>query len=319
MSDDRAIAGTPSEPGTGAGPSRGGIVDGHVHLFTLPLVQEWARGAQVPERVRQAAKNGSWNRRGKQRRLPDLGPEDAARWYADRLDDAGVAQAVVMSVVPDSQYMRDFVAAGAGRLFACANIDPRLPDAPERLEAELAAGFRGVKLLPVNRRYRLSAPECRPFFEKAQELAATIVIHYGVTVDPHGDLRYADPVDLSPVARDHPDVQFVIAHFGAGYLEQVLRLAYQCKNVHVDTSGTNNWLDFQAAFRSLRDVFERTLAALGPERIVFGTDANTTGPYRDWIKNQQVGLLDEIGLSAAEKELILRANAVRLFRLDRDD
>ena len=83
----------------------------------------------------------------------------------------------------------------------------------------MAAGFRGVKLYPVNRCYRLSDPACRPFFEKANELGANMIIHYGVTVDPTGDLHYADPLDLSPVARDFPDLQFVIAHFGAGWLD----------------------------------------------------------------------------------------------------
>ena len=53
-------------------------------------------------------------------------------------------------------------------------------------------------------------------FEQAAELRAPIIVHYGVTVDPMGDLRYADPIDLSPVARDFPEITFMIAHFGAG-------------------------------------------------------------------------------------------------------
>ena len=100
-----------------------------------------------------------------------------------------------------------------------------------------------------------------------------MIIHYGVTVDPTGDLRYADPLDLSPVARDFPDLQFVIAHFGAGWLDSVLRLAYQCKNVCVDTSGTNNWMDYYVPKMTLAEVFERALMALGPERVLFGTDS----------------------------------------------
>ncbi|MEN6429787.1 MAG: amidohydrolase family protein, partial [Coriobacteriales bacterium] len=181
---------------------------------------------------------------------------------------------------------------------------------------EMAAGFKGVKLYPSNRAYRLSDPACRPLFDKASELGAAITVHYGVTVDPTGDLRYADPTDLSPVARDHPDVTFVIAHFGAGYLHEVLRLGYQCKNVCVDTSGTNNWRDYDPHGYTLSEIFDRALTALGPERVLFGTDSGTTAPYRKWIKFQQMRTLEELGLSARDKDLVLRGNAARIFRMD---
>jgi predicted TIM-barrel fold metal-dependent hydrolase len=178
------------------------------------------------------------------------------------------------------------------------------------------AGFCGVKLLPVNRCYHLSDSVCRPFFEKANELGANLIIHYGVTVDPTGDLRYADPLDLSPVARDFPDLTFVIAHFGAGWLDSVLRLAYQCKNVCVDTSGTNNWMDYYVPKLTLSDVFERCLTAMGPERVLFGTDSGTTAPYRTWIRRMQQRTVENLGLSAADQDLIMRGNAVRIFGLD---
>jgi hypothetical protein len=131
-----------------------------------------------------------------------------------------------------------------------------------------------------------------------------------------GDLRYADPIDLSPVARDFPNVTFVVAHFGAGWLDSVLRLAYQCKNVCVDTSGTNNWMDYYVPKLTLADVFERCLTAMGPERVLFGTDSNSTAEYRTWIKHQQVRALEELGLSDGDRDLILRGNASRIFRLD---
>jgi len=137
-----------------------------------------------------------------------------------------------------------------------------------------------------------------------------------VTVDPGGDLGYADPIDLSPVARDFPELHFVIAHFGAGWLDSVLRLAYQCKNVSVDTSGTNNWMDYYVPKMTLAEVFERCLTAMGPERIMFGTDSNTTVPYRTWIRFMQQRTLEEMGLSETDRDLILRGNAARVFRLD---
>jgi predicted TIM-barrel fold metal-dependent hydrolase len=239
-----------------------------------------------------------------------------AVWYAARLREAGIAKALVVSTIPDSEYMRQFVSAAAGHVHALCNIDPVAPGAAELLEREMAAGFRGVKLLPVNRCYRLSDRACRPFFEKAAELGAPMIVHYGVTVDPNGDMRYADPTDLSPVARDFPEITFVIAHFGAGYLDQLLKVAYQCSNIAVDSSGTNNWMDFMVYPITLADVFSRVLMALGPERVLFGTDSNSTTAYRSWIRYQQIATLEHLGVSEHDRDLVLRANAVRVFGID---
>lgn len=296
----------------------GDVIDAHTHLFTVGLLEE-VLAKQPPEamgRFREGLKSRKWGRPGREQTLPDLTPEETARFYVDRINAAGVQKALVMSVMPDSQWTRDFIVAAKGHVQACCNVDPRDPDAPALLERDMAAGFKGVKLLPVNRCYSVADPACRPFFEKAAELKAPVVIHFGVTVDPTGDLRYADPIDLSPVARDYPDLPFVIAHFGAGWLDSVLRLAYQCKNVCVDTSGTNNWMDYYVPKMTLAEVFERALMAVGPERVLFGTDAGTTAAYRTWIKYQQVRTLEEMGLSDRDRDLVLRGNAARIFKMD---
>jgi hypothetical protein len=310
VSDTTRVTATPA-PATVPGQ----IIDAHVHLFSRPLFLEYLdRDPDANPRWRKAVEEGKWGRRGEA--LPDLDPAEMAEWYARRMQNAGVTKAVVVSVLPDSQYTRDFIERANGHVAALAYIDPRLPEAPATLEREMAAGFKGVKLLPVNRCYRLSDPACRPFFERASELGAAITVHYGVTVDPTGDLRYADPTDLSPVARDFPDVPFVIAHFGAGYLHEALRLGYQCKNVCLDSSGTNNWMDYDPHGYTLAQVFDRALTAFGPERVLFGTDSGTTAPYRKWIKYQQLRTLEELGLSAGDLDLVVRGNAARIFRLD---
>ncbi len=303
----------------GARPTQpGDVVDAHCHLFSVGLLAEYvASNPAESARFAQAVKERKFGRRGDV--LPDLDPHEMAHWYVERLAVADVAKAVVVSVVPDSQWTRDFMHAAKGHIRLLCNLDPRSPEAPALLEREIAEGFRGVKLLPVNRKYRLSDEACRPFFEKAAEMGLAITVHYGVTVDPGGDLRYADPLDLSPVARDYPEITFVIAHFGAGFLQQVLQLAYQCSNVCVDSSGTNNWMDFMPTRMTLKEVFERTLEALGPQRVLFGTDSGTTRDYRRWIKYQQMRTLDEIGLAGCDLDLVLRGNAVRIFRLDGED
>lgn len=294
----------------------GDVVDAHVHLFTVRILEEMVAAFPETSRLRKALKSRKWGRRGENLDVPDMAPEEMAAWYALRIKDAGVAKALVVSVMPDSTYVREFMVAAKGHVHALCNVDPRDVGAPALLERELAAGFKGVKLLPVNHRYHLSDEACRPFFKRASELGAPMIVHYGITVDPRGDLRYADPIELSPVARDFPEIRFVIAHFGAGYLDSALKLCYQCPNVSFDSSGTNNWMDFCMPKMTLPEVFDRVLSAIGPERVMFGTDAGTTAPYRKWIKFQQTRVLEELGLSATDRDCILRANAVRVFHLD---
>jgi len=197
----------------------GQLIDAHIHLFTHGLFQEYVKAHPDANPVfRQAAKDGRFGRQ--QALLPDMTPEQTAHWYVERIKAAGVAKALLVSVVPDSEWTREFVMAAKGHIHALAYIDPRTPDAAGLIEREMAFGFRGAKLLPVNNSYRLSDAVCRPFLEKAASLRASMVVHYGVTVDPAGDLRYADPIDLSPVARDYPEITWVIAHFGAGWFDR---------------------------------------------------------------------------------------------------
>jgi predicted TIM-barrel fold metal-dependent hydrolase len=298
-----------------AGPTvPGDVIDAHVHVVTVGLLEEYLASMETPPSgFREALQRRQYGR--KVGVLPATSASETAEWFIGRLAAAGVARAVVMSMAPDNGWMREFLAAATGRVVGSARIDPRSLDAVQLLDREVDAGFRGVKLLPVNMAYRLSDPVCRPFFDRLEELGLPCTIHYGVSVDTGSDLRFADPIDLSPVARDHPGIPFVIAHFGAGWFDSVLRLAYQCPNIYVDTSGTNNWLDSTVPKMTLQDVFEIALGALGSERVLFGTDSGTTAPYREWIAFQQRGILEELGVSATDRDRVLRSNAARLFGL----
>jgi hypothetical protein len=73
--------------------------------------------------------------------LPDTTPEETARWYVDRLAGANVAKALVVSVMPDNQWTRDFLAAAQGHVHALCAVDPRDPGAPS-CGREMAAASR---------------------------------------------------------------------------------------------------------------------------------------------------------------------------------
>ncbi|MBS3974199.1 MAG: hypothetical protein KGZ89_04955 [Actinobacteria bacterium] len=81
----------------------GQLIDAHVHLFTHGLFQEYVKAHPDANPVfRQAVKDRRFGRQ--QALLPDMTPEQTAHWYVERLKAAGVAKALLVSVVPDSQW-----------------------------------------------------------------------------------------------------------------------------------------------------------------------------------------------------------------------
>ncbi|WP_276207013.1 amidohydrolase family protein [Natranaerobius trueperi] len=76
------------------------------------------------------------------------------------------------------------------------------------------------------------------------------------------------------MARSYPNMPIIIPHFGAGYLQEVLHLAWSLPNIYVDSSGSNQWLDWMAYDLELKDIFNKSLKTLGPERMIFGTDSS---------------------------------------------
>jgi len=67
-----------------------------------------------------------------------------------------------------------------------------------------APRFRGLKLYPPIQRFHAFDEQAYPTYERAEALGIPIVFHFGVTLDYRSDLRFADPLDLHPVARDFP-------------------------------------------------------------------------------------------------------------------
>ncbi|MDR5683371.1 MAG: amidohydrolase family protein [Armatimonadota bacterium] len=289
------------------------IVDSHVHLVTPGMVRRYA---SRPLPIRQRALEAAQAHR--MRRLGDVGEESiaeiAARWQRE-LDAHGVAAAFFIAVGEANEELAEFVSLNPNRFFGWGSVaDPLHPDAARTVARFPQWGLRGLKLYPPVQRFDASDRALFPLYEKAAELGLPVLFHFGITVAPLYDLRYANPLNLSAALKQFPDVTFGIAHFGAGFLRETLFLAYHTDNVFVDTSGTNNWREYHPGNPSLESVFSDALRAFGPQRVLFGTDT-AVGPYRGHILREQVDILQRLELSEADRALVLGGNARRLFRI----
>jgi hypothetical protein len=178
-------------------------------------------------------------------------------------------------------------------------------------------------LFPSLHHFHVSDPSLLPFLEAAAECRMHALTHFGILQiklrDVLGlprvyDSRFANPLDLQAVANRFPQIKFIIPHFGCGFFRESLMLGMQCENVYVDTSSSNNWMLTQPHPLTLAEVFQRTRAVLGCERILFGTDSGVFP--RGWRKDifeTQKQAMTEAGFSTSEIEMVLAGNALRLF------
>lgn len=257
--------------------------------------------------------------------LPEPEAQEHARRWVSELDRAGVEHLVSFASLPEEiPVLSQAAQAAEGRITPMALVHPMLEGAGGRVATLMKEhGFRGVLTFPAMHHYRISDEGVRPVLQALAEQRGVIYVHCGMLVvklrDLLGlprpyDMRFANPLDILPAANAFPDVKFVVPHFGAGFFRETLMLAAQASNVYVDTSSTNSWVRTQPGSIDLRQVFERALDVLGPERIVFGTDSGVfpAGWRRDRFE-QQLAILDGIGVGSTEQQAIFADNADRLL------
>lgn len=291
------------------------IVDAHLHLMTADMLRRTLQRAQA---TRQAARERARVRgHSFQARIEELEgvtlAAQAATWL-EAFDAAGIQAGVFIAMGEANDELAEFCRLRPDRLFGCGSLlDPTHPDAPRTVRRFPGLGLRALKLYAPQYKAHLNDRLFYPVYEAAAECGLPIIVHFGITVGAFYDLLYANPLALSAPGRDFPEITFVIAHFGAGFLREAMFLAYHTENICVDTSGTNNWRLYTPGEPSLEQVFRDALRTFGPQRILFGTDSTWWSGYRTQIVAEQVEVLRRLELSDADRDAILAANARRIF------
>jgi len=108
---------------------------------------------------------------------------------------------------------------------------------------------------------------------------------------------YASALELLELARDFPELNFIMGHMGGGEWRRAIGVAGEAKNIYFEIcSGI-----------IVQGKIEVSVAEVGAERIVFGSDMTLLNPA--WI----LGMVESAEISEGEKNLILYGNAIRLF------
>jgi uncharacterized protein len=279
------------------------IADAHVHFFSHRFFE--ALAAQKPGLTFDSL---HWQ-------MPPEQPADLATIWAHELDRQGIAHAALIASVPgDEESVLQAVAAFPDRFFAYAMVNPATWQ-PSDISAAC--------LFPAMHRYSIHSDAALRVFDWAQENRKAVFVHCGVLsvgvrkklgLDSHYDMRFSNPIDLHAVAMRYPTVPIVVPHFGAGYFREALMLADLCPNVYLDTSSSNQWTKYEESHLDLRQVFRRALDAIGPTRLLFGTDSSFFP--RGWhsqIFEEQARVLYELNVSEPDARAIFSENLLRIL------
>ena len=211
--------------------------------------------------------------------------------YLRRAARAGIARTVLLPAF-DSDYrqanrrLARIVASQPGRFLGYAMVDAARDAgrvAGMVREAVEAYGFCGIKV------HRHDARISREICEVAR--AHSLPVLYDV-------MGEVSPVEL--LAREYPDVAFIIPHLGSfsddwrahlALIDQLVRHP----NVHTDTSGVRRF-----------DFLVEAIRRAGPRKVLFGTD----GP---WLHpGLELDKVRALGLSPADEALVTGGNLLRL-------
>ncbi len=195
---------------------------------------------------------------------------------------------------------------------------PGDPKAAADLErAVRQQGLKGLKIFAPLLDEPLASPLFRPLWEKAEELQIPVLVHFGILGGGGGIASGTNisPLSIEPVAKAYPGIPFVVPHFGCGYVRELLQLCWSSANVHVDTSGNNEWLRWYPESLTVEDLFRKFYETVGPGRIIFGSDSSyfPRGFALRYLLDQ---LRDCYHLAMKDEDLalIFGGNALRLLK-----
>jgi predicted TIM-barrel fold metal-dependent hydrolase len=195
----------------------------------------------------------------------------------------------------DAQYA--VVDAEPRRVRAWVHVNPNhTAHALDEVRRGVARGAIGVKLSASR---RADDPLLDPVMEEAARQGLPVLHHiWQHRRRDWGGQEASDGVELARLAARHPTVRFVLAHIGGGgdwaHTNPAVR---DHPNVFLDLSGSG--VD--------RGMLDEALAAVGPQRLLWGADITLcTGLAK-------LRALEVIGLSASEMSDVRWRNAMRIF------
>lgn len=223
------------------------------------------------------------------------GIEQNLRYLELRGIDAAVisaTEAIVDDMLAGNGRLAEDI-AGHDSLYAYLTVNPRYLNLSQH-EVETYQHhprFVGFKVHTSYSATAMAEPRMADLFSLLEGQGKPLLIHtWGA-----GAVR-----SLASLGERHPWLPIVVAHAGGDAWREMIEAARHVPNLY---------LDF-ALSSPERGRIERAVAALGPERIVFGSDATLFDPL------YMLSCFAEADIAAADRPLVMGGNALRVFGLE---
>jgi predicted TIM-barrel fold metal-dependent hydrolase len=203
---------------------------------------------------------------------------------------------------PDNESVAKLVAAHPNRFLGWIFLNPRNnPGVVDELERwRHVPGMIGIKLHPHWHDYRTEI--LRPLLKRAEELKLPVLIHFGF--GQRGDFR--------AMCSEFPRLLVISAHAGFPFYQDLWVFHRDCPNLYVDLSSP--YIDEKLA--------RAAVAAMGPERCLFGTDApygfhESDGSYdygeiRGWVERLPVTAAQRDGILGGTFQALMASAGVTI-------
>ena len=223
------------------------------------------------------------------------------------LEDEAAMDVVVVMPTPQPNPRNSELAEiinGNQRTLGCALVHPTEPDPVEQVKLTANEwGMHGIKLMPAIHNYNVDDPIVRPVVEAARE--------YGLIVSIHSGPNNCHPNRIGTVASWVPETAVIMDHMGfPNDLDAAISVSKTNKNISLGTT----ILRFHRRWGDDPDTVVPTevktaVDALGPERIVFGSNLPEYRPI------QVVNALKRLELTDDAEALIFGDNLARIYGL----
>lgn len=193
------------------------------------------------------------------------------------------------------------------QLVAFIGLDPDMSEGEllTELEAGVAQGARGIKLHPASNRFYPHDRRLWSVYQRAQELGLPIVSHSGKFIMTPGSSDFSHPRQFAQVLAAFPKLTLVLAHAGLGFFDAASEIARSYPNAFFDCCVAIN--SSQAPPHLSDEEAANLIRALGPDRVMFGSDY----PWYDPVLDSQ--RIQRLPLTEAEKRAVLYENAQRIL------
>jgi predicted TIM-barrel fold metal-dependent hydrolase len=194
---------------------------------------------------------------------------------------------------------------------------------PKEIDACIEWGAKGIKF--IDPQFSYGDMRYDPLYRAIAARGKVCMFHTGYL--GRGVWERSRPVDIAlmrpsavdSMARRHPDLRILMAHFGNPWWEEAWKITWSNPNVYAELSGGTA---FRRSLRMWEDVFcpNGDLDTETLDRVLYASDVSLfRNPGHEGFEPYFVfydKLYDQIGASAELREKINRGTAMKLFELE---